>query len=121
MYEVQRIVGDAMQSAPNVKYQRSMKSVRSPEGTELLSFKEGYTRLSSGAAGHVEALLGQGSEGLKSAYGSASSLVMRKYRAFERVITRNIPDMLMRLVAWFQKWLFIAFKKMADALAAVTG
>ena len=121
MLEMQRLMGEALKSAPNVKYQRIMKSMKYPEGTELVSLKEGYERLSSGAAGQIESLLDSGSDRLKSAYGSASAAAMREYGAARYLLTQRVPKLLSRLASWFEKWLFTVFKKMADALAAVTG
>jgi hypothetical protein len=74
-----------------------------------------------GAKLYLVMAAGKFSAAFESSYSKAGTLARREYAAARFVVKNRIPDLVSRMVRWFSKWLFIAFRKMADALAALTG
>ena len=108
-------------SGSGVKYQRTMKSVRSPHGTEITSVKEQYERFGNSA-------LVRGAVALDSFFAAAAAksrawgaIARQKYTkgaARLRQETKRLAD---RVTRWFNKWVFFVFNRTEEGLSKVSG
>jgi hypothetical protein len=96
--------------SPNVKYKRTMRSVKDAQGKETMDVDEQYELIGDSVL--IRAAVAISNFSSKTAVKSKSAAVKLK---------RGTRRLASRIVQWFNKWVFFVFKNTEEGLTKVTG
>jgi hypothetical protein len=119
--EFEKATGAAAESPPNVKYRRTMRSLKNAQGTEILSVREQYERMDNSALIHAAVAL----DGLTTRLGrdikSGAVGARTKYKRTASRVSQGARRFVSRVVQWLNTWVFFVFKGTEEGLSKVTG
>lgn len=117
----QKASEDSVRSSSSVKYLKTMRSVRSAHGTEIMSVKEQYERFGNSALVRAAVALNSyfATAAAKSRAGAA--FVRRKYAQAEARLKQQAKRLASKVTRWFNKWVFFIFKRAEEGLSKVSG
>ena len=116
----QKAVDDALGSTPNVKYKKTMRSLKNSNGIEITS-KEEYERLGESSLIRAAVALTRFSAAVGSRSRSAYDLARTKYNKAAMRVKRRTKSLASKVYRWLDKWLFFIFKGTEESLTKVTG
>lgn len=117
----QKATGESIRSGSSVKYQRTMRSVRSVHGTEIMSVKEQYERFGNSVLVRAAVALDRYFATAAARSRAITSGARQKYSRGADRLKQWAKKLASKVSHWFDKWVFFVFKRAEEGLSKVSG